>query len=960
MTQKKSSIVTQPYSDLSSASIFSADYQIAFSLAQQLSTHQLTTRLIHTTSSDFLPSPNEYIHQFNFSDLSSLDQFQAEYIFCLFPSLASPTTFLDPILHLSEKKQSKLLFLELSQNPTNTNLLQKLKTDFPHLDYRFVTTSYVYGPNFDLHPASYLSQIFLHLAQTHTLNLPQSEDFYLNPLYVEDLSSGLLKAMFKTNTRHQHFYLGSLEQVSSVDFAYQIKESASEILQHSITIDLQNPQHPPQSNLDSDQAAASQVNLDWQPQVSLKQGIGNTIQYLKKQNFFTDTTTSQTSSPETPTLTQQTDQSTTDTSDSSQFTQKPLKRLKPLTSQKKSISKNRKLHRLIRYGLPLIMFLLIVLSPIIFFANLTRTAVLHLQSSVHQLEVGDTQAAKTSALLAQSQFTTLRSGLQFSRRLMFFLPLAQTYNKYDRLLDAATRLSQSMSVASQSVSQGQDLYHYILTGSPDLDLQASSLQLKSNLENLYNQLSLIEVTLKDVQFESRFFSIQQANQVKDKIPEIRDRLAVALKLVDILPSLINTPQPISYLVLLQNNAELRPTGGFIGSYALLTFQQGRLTDLQVQDVYSADGQLDGHVEPPEPIKEYLGEAAWYLRDSNWYPDFSASARQIEWFFEKETGTRVAGTIGLNLFTVQDLLKATGPIELPDFNETITSDNFFERAEYKSEINFFPGSTQKKDFLTGLTRSLIQKFQTGDLPLADVARVLSSSLHDSNIIISLADPQLQRVIEDNNWSGSLKQKPCPTSFNQNPCLSQTFSLIEANLGVNKSNYFLTRQFSQIANINKNGQLNHQLTITYQNSSPNNTWPAGDYKTYTRLYLPIGSQILTSTIDDDDLEILSNTVSSNMQLQEFAFYYQVPVNSTRVLTFTFTTPDIINTTSPLTALSLNWEKQPGMSQDNFALKINYPAYLKPEKISLPATSSPQVLDFSNQFTSDTSFAVTFKHQ
>ena len=67
--------------------------------------------------------------------------------------------------------------------------------------------------------------------------------------------------------------------------------------------------------------------------------------------------------------------------------------------------------------------------------------------------------------------------------------------------------------------------------------------------------------------------------------------------------------------------ELRPTGGFIGSYAIMTFDKGRLAEIVVNDVYTADGQLKGHVDPPEPIRKYLGEGGWFLRDSNWDPDF---------------------------------------------------------------------------------------------------------------------------------------------------------------------------------------------------------------------------------------------------------------------------------------------------------------------------------------------------
>lgn len=97
--------------------------------------------------------------------------------------------------------------------------------------------------------------------------------------------------------------------------------------------------------------------------------------------------------------------------------------------------------------------------------------------------------------------------------------------------------------------------------------------------------------------------------------------------------------------------ELRSTGGFIGSFAVLSFENGKLYDMPIYDVYDADGQLKGHVEPPKPIKNILGEANWYLRDSNFDPDFPTSARRAEWFMKKTLNLDLDGTIAVNVNTL---------------------------------------------------------------------------------------------------------------------------------------------------------------------------------------------------------------------------------------------------------------------------------------------------------------------
>src|SRR3990167_4553646 len=72
-----------------------------------------------------------------------------------------------------------------------------------------------------------------------------------------------------------------------------------------------------------------------------------------------------------------------------------------------------------------------------------------------------------------------------------------------------------------------------------------------------------------------------------------------------------------YLILLQNQMELRPTGGFLGSYAVAKIKNGKLVDVSVQDIYEPDGRVTEHIEPPEPIQEAFQLGTLRLRDANW-------------------------------------------------------------------------------------------------------------------------------------------------------------------------------------------------------------------------------------------------------------------------------------------------------------------------------------------------------
>jgi hypothetical protein len=152
--------------------------------------------------------------------------------------------------------------------------------------------------------------------------------------------------------------------------------------------------------------------------------------------------------------------------------------------------------------------------------------------------------------------------------------------------------------------------------------------------------------------------------------------------------------------LFQNESELRPTGGFIGSYGLLTFKSGKLISFEIKDIYEADGQLQGHVEPPWEIKNYLNEANWYMRDANWKADFVKTSADIQWFLGKEMNQKVDGVIGIDLAVAKSILGVIGEVYVPDFNEKINSNNLYEQAEYYAETKFFPVQDRKLVFWEG--------------------------------------------------------------------------------------------------------------------------------------------------------------------------------------------------------------------------------------------------------------------
>lgn len=521
------------------------------------------------------------------------------------------------------------------------------------------------------------------------------------------------------------------------------------------------------------------------------------------------------------------------------------------------------------------------------------------------------------------------------------------------LLDAYVQALSCFTTALDLSHSTEELMHYIFgTGSADIAGTISVSRLQT--EDLYQKLALLDGSLPDKApdiIPEKY--VKKYVSAKDKLQSLKRSVLTAKAVFGIVPETIGLGGRRKYAVLFQNNMELRSTGGFIGSLAILTFENGKLYDMPIFDVYDADGQLKGHVEPPSPIKNILGEANWYLRDSNFDPDFPTSARRAEWFIKKSLNQDLDGTIAVNVGSLIDLLGATGPLSVPDYNETISSDNLYERAQFHAEVNFFPGSTQKKEFLSTVATALFARLpELSEGEGLKLVQSLQKSVNEKNTLISLASPGVDHVLQTLGWNGELSDLPCPTEAS---CHKDYAMVVDNNYGVNKANYYLKRKLEEIITLDKNLVATHTLKILYQNTATSNAWPAGAYKNYQRLYLPVGATLGSVKIGGKELEPKEYTISSEHDKTVIAYLLSVPINANILVEASYNTPQLSNENE--FTYSWYWQKQSGTSSlDPLTVYLNYPLFLKPTVVSPKSELAPQQLKF--ELKNDTDHRITVR--
>ncbi|CAN5314666.1 hypothetical protein BH10PAT2_BH10PAT2_1300 [soil metagenome] len=383
-------------------------------------------------------------------------------------------------------------------------------------------------------------------------------------------------------------------------------------------------------------------------------------------------------------------------------------------------------------------------------------------------------------------------------------------------------------------------------------------------------------------------------------PKITAQLEPDSQLVQALPVLETAVDTLftghhRFILLLQNSDELRATGGFMGSYAVLDFNMGSLSPIQFYDIYDADGQIQTTIPAPAGVNEYLsGGQGLRLPNANWNPDFPSSAQDILHFFALAHVQEVDGVIAVNLSLVEQLLTVTGPVQIQETNQTVTANNLSEVARADRE-SYFPGSKQKKNFLQALSTQLRLKVQNlTPAQQKQLASEIAGDILQKNIQLFFHDPDLQAFVQTIQGTGQVT-----ASFsvvNQDIFPKNYLMLIESNVGINKANKKITREVKidlqdrkttvEIHYENQNS-LTSGLPATASSALREN--PRNDYINYQRLLLPSGSVITQLEQDGKPVPVRDQNelvTSTGEHFAQVGFLVPVPEQqqSTVILSYT----------------------------------------------------------------------------
>ncbi len=403
-----------------------------------------------------------------------------------------------------------------------------------------------------------------------------------------------------------------------------------------------------------------------------------------------------------------------------------------------------------------------------------------------------------------------------------------------------------------------------------------------------------------------------------------------------------------YLLLFENNSEIRASGGFIGSYGIIDIENGEIKNMFIDGIFNPDGQLKEKIVPPMPIQKI--SASWSMHDANWFADFPISAQKVALFYEKTGGATVDGVIAITPNVIENLLEVAGPIYVPEYGVTINSENFLSMTQLQVEELYDKEENKPKQFLADLAPKIMEKLLENDglsqeekikkyLRLADI---MEKILKEKHMILFHRDSDIENMIIERGWGGKVLNSG-----------GDYLNVINSNINGYKTDAVIDQKINFKTEILADGSIIDTVKITraHNGGESDYNWYNRVNANYMRVYVPLGSELLEAEghtlekyeppIDysefkvDPDVQKIEKTIKihpeSGTQVFEesgktvFGNWVYVSPKEVAEVTYKYRLPYKINFddfTKPADKYSVLIQKQIGSAKSDFSVSIQLP--------------------------------------
>ena len=379
-----------------------------------------------------------------------------------------------------------------------------------------------------------------------------------------------------------------------------------------------------------------------------------------------------------------------------------------------------------------------------------------------------------------------------------------------------------------------------------------------------------------------------------------------------------------FLIFLENGSEIRPAGGFIGSYAEIKIKAGQIEEIEVYDILMPDNLWNSRVVPPQPLQ--LVTQSWEARDANWFFDFPTSAKKTIGFIESspfyaDKGIQFSGAIGINHRVIADILKITGPVELVSYDLKLDENNFLFEIQKEVSTDAFKRGSERKQILKELASPLIKAVKSLNYEKqTELLSLLTNRVEEKDLRIYFKDSRLQGFLAKLNVDGSVYALPGDFS-------GDYLAVVNANIASGKSDIFIKQRIVLESQLLHNGSLKNHLQIirSHLGDREKESYYQAINRNFIRILTPpsvqlisvVGAskQVVKPLIDyaragyqtDSEIEALEKGEESGKQV--LGYWFNIAAGETGKLEISYERPSVLTKNT----FQFVYEKQSGVDSE-----------------------------------------------
>ncbi len=487
--------------------------------------------------------------------------------------------------------------------------------------------------------------------------------------------------------------------------------------------------------------------------------------------------------------------------------------------------------------------------------NASFDAVSDFESAKNAISYLDLKNANQKFIAAANNFS--RANEEVNNLSPFLTTLAKLHPTKQKQLETA----RAMTEIGEDIANGGRYLTLAIASWEDLTTNTLTEKLRESHKNLAAATPYVvdaNKTLAEIDPSVlSSYNLDLWRTLRDGLPTLKTSLQKFLIFQKAGLNILGEERKKRYLIIFQNNGELRATGGFMGSFALVDIDRGKITNIEFPGggFYDLDGTFNHHIIPPKGLDKLTNH--WEAQDANWWPDFPTSAQKIAWFYQEGAGRSVDGVLAINVSIVPKLLDLFGPIEMQEYGKTLTSENFILETQKAVELEYDREKNRPKQILADMAPILLQRiFATKQADWPMVADIVHQALENREVQIFMQDNELQNMIEILNWSGSIKKSNSYQDF---------LMVVHSNIGGQKSDAVIDDQLFYTVTINeKTERVMAQLTIERtHNAQKGELFYEAQNNDYIRVYVPNGSKLVSVEGAGDASELIAPAVATYAQ-------------------------------------------------------------------------------------------------